>query len=62
MYGFYKQATHGDCDVPKPQMFDFVGKAKWESWHSMKGMTKAEAMSNYICKANEIDPKISNKI
>ena len=29
IYGYYKQATVGKCNIPKPGMFDFKGKAKW---------------------------------
>lgn len=29
IYGYYKQAIVGKCNVPKPGMFDFKGKAKW---------------------------------
>jgi diazepam-binding inhibitor (GABA receptor modulating acyl-CoA-binding protein) len=29
LYGFFKQATVGKCNTPKPGFFDFVGKSKW---------------------------------
>jgi diazepam-binding inhibitor (GABA receptor modulating acyl-CoA-binding protein) len=29
LYGFYKQATTGKCNIPQPSFFDFKGKAKW---------------------------------
>ena len=28
-YGFYKQATNGPCNIPKPWSWDVVGRAKW---------------------------------
>lgn len=28
-YSFYKQATLGPCDIPRPGFWDAVGKAKW---------------------------------
>ena len=34
------QAVVGECSAPKPGMIDFVGKAKWEAWTSLKGLTK----------------------
>ena len=55
LYGLYKQATVGDCNKPKPGMFDMVGKAKWDSWNNLKGMQKEGAMKNYISRANEAD-------
>ena len=62
LYGLYKQATIGDCNKEKPGMFDMVGKAKWDSWNNLKGMTKEKAMKNYISKANEADESISRHI
>jgi acyl-CoA-binding protein len=29
LYGFYKQATEGPCNIPKPGFFSFEAKAKW---------------------------------
>ena len=37
VYGWFKQATVGDCNIPKPGMLDFKGKAKWEAWNKLKG-------------------------
>lgn len=28
-YSYYKQATVGACDIPRPGFWDAVGKAKW---------------------------------
>jgi acyl-CoA-binding protein len=28
MYSFFKQATYGPCNIPKPSFFDFVAKQK----------------------------------
>ena len=35
LYAFFKQATLGVCDAPKPGMMDFVAKAKWSSWKEL---------------------------
>ncbi|CAK6952106.1 acyl-CoA-binding domain-containing protein 5A-like isoform X1 [Scomber scombrus] len=48
-YSYYKQATFGPCDMPRPSGFwDSAGKAKWDAWSSLGDMTKEEAMRNYI--------------
>lgn len=47
-YGLYKQATIGDVNTSRPGIFDAVGRAKWSSWSSKKGMGKEEAMRQYI--------------
>uniref|UniRef100_A0A8C8DTF4 Acyl-CoA-binding domain-containing protein 5 n=1 Tax=Oryzias sinensis TaxID=183150 RepID=A0A8C8DTF4_9TELE len=48
-YSYYKQATTGPCDSPRPIGFwDSSSKAKWDAWSSLGNMTKEEAMKNYI--------------
>ncbi len=49
LYSLYKQGTEGDVNVDPPgNMFDFVGKAKYEAWSSLKGKPKEAAMQQYI--------------
>ena len=49
LYSLYKQATEGDNQKDPPENpFDFVGKAKYEAWASLKGKTPEEAMTAYI--------------
>ncbi|XP_071399058.1 acyl-CoA-binding domain-containing protein 5A-like [Centroberyx affinis] len=48
-YSYYKQATLGPCNFPRPTGFwDSRGKAKWDAWSSLGNMTKEEAMMNYV--------------
>ncbi|KAJ3595630.1 hypothetical protein NHX12_004933 [Muraenolepis orangiensis] len=48
-YSYYKQATLGPCNIPRPTGFwDSRGKAKWDAWSSLGNMTKEEAMLNYV--------------
>jgi diazepam-binding inhibitor (GABA receptor modulator, acyl-CoA-binding protein) len=48
LYSLYKQATEGDVKGDRPGGFDFVGGAKYDAWAKLKGMSKDEAMQNYI--------------
>jgi len=48
LYSFYKQAIDGDATGARPGGFDFVGGAKHDAWSKLKGMSKDEAMQNYI--------------
>lgn len=49
LYSLYKQGTEGDVNVEAPvNMFDFVAKAKYEAWESLKGKTKEAAMQEYV--------------
>lgn len=49
LYSLYKQGTEGDVNVEAPSNpFDFVGKAKYNAWESLKGTGKDAAMQQYI--------------
>jgi len=49
LYSLYKQASEGDVNIDPPgNPFDFVAKAKYEAWQSLKGKSRDEAMSEYI--------------
>jgi diazepam-binding inhibitor (GABA receptor modulator, acyl-CoA-binding protein) len=48
LYSYYKQATDGDVKGERPGGFDFVGGAKHDAWSKLKGMSRDEAMQNYI--------------
>jgi diazepam-binding inhibitor (GABA receptor modulator, acyl-CoA-binding protein) len=54
LYSLYKQATEGDVNVEPPGAFDFVAKAKYEAWTSMKGKSKDEAKKEYIELINKL--------
>ena len=54
LYGLFKQANVGDNETNKPGMIDFKGKAKWEAWNKNKGMSKDDAMENYIAKVEQL--------
>lgn len=48
LYSLYKQSTEGDVNTEPPAMFDFVAKAKYEAWLSLKGKSTEAAMEEYI--------------
>jgi diazepam-binding inhibitor (GABA receptor modulating acyl-CoA-binding protein) len=54
LYSLYKQATEGDVNIPAPNMFDFVAKAKYDAWLKLKGLTAENAMQQYIDLVNEL--------
>ncbi|KAF8563538.1 hypothetical protein P879_09094 [Paragonimus westermani] len=54
MYGLFKQATSGDCSGDEPGTFNFVAKAKWQAWNSLKSMSKEDAASKYIELINDL--------
>ena len=48
LYSYYKQATEGDVRGDRPGGFDFVGGAKYDAWAKLKGVSRDDAMNNYI--------------
>lgn len=48
IYALYKQATDGDASGPRPGFFDFVGTAKHEAWSRLAGLSREQAMRDYI--------------
>lgn len=49
LYSLYKQGTEGDVSTEAPSNpFDFVAKAKYGAWEELKGITREDAMQQYI--------------
>lgn len=55
LYSLYKQATEGDINIDPPaNSFDFVARAKWNAWNSLKGTSKENAMQEYVDLVNKL--------
>lgn len=55
LYALYKQATEGDAAGDGPaNAFDFVAKFKYDAWAKRKGLSKEEAMQQYIDLVNTL--------
>ena len=54
LYALYKQASGGDVVGDPPGMFDFVGKAKYEAWSELAGLSSEDAMTQYIEKVRAL--------
>jgi len=54
LYGLYKQSTVGDNNTSRPGLLDIKGKAKWDNWSSLKGISKSDAMNKYVTLANSL--------
>lgn len=55
-YGFYKQATVGPCDIPRPSWYQTQAKQKWEAWKTLGDMSREVAMENYISALKNVNP------
>jgi diazepam-binding inhibitor (GABA receptor modulating acyl-CoA-binding protein) len=55
LYSYYKQASEGDISGDRTGGFDFVGGAKYDAWSKLKGMSKDDAMQNYIKQVEKLN-------
>ena len=55
LYSYYKQASEGDVSGTRPGGFEFVAGAKFDAWSKLKGMSKDEAMQNYIKQVEKLN-------
>ena len=47
LYGLYKQATCGNCNIKEPNKLNIVAYLKYKNWMKNKGKSKDVAMSEY---------------
>jgi acyl-CoA-binding protein len=47
LYALYKQATVGDVEGKRPGFMDPVGRAKFDAWEQIKGMSAEDAKAGY---------------
>ena len=48
LYSLYKQGSEGDVAGKRPGFTDMVGRAKYDAWAELKGVTSEAAMQQYI--------------
>ncbi|XP_015670116.1 acyl-CoA-binding domain-containing protein 4 [Protobothrops mucrosquamatus] len=61
-YGYYKQATMGQCQIRRPGFWDPIGRYKWDAWKRLGKMTKEEAMAAYIMEMKKAAQKVINTV
>ncbi|MFQ6173148.1 acyl-CoA-binding protein [Oryzobacter sp. R7] len=48
LYALYKQATDGDVDGKRPGFTNLVGRAKYDAWAEVRGMSADDAREAYV--------------
>mgnify|MGYP001438328980 CR=1 FL=1 len=48
LYALYKQGSEGDVEGKRPGFTDMVGRAKYDAWAAIKGVTGNDAMKRYV--------------
>jgi acyl-CoA-binding protein len=54
LYSLYKQATAGNASGKRPGFTDPVGRAKFDAWSKLQGMSQDQAMQSYIDLATKL--------
>ena len=54
LYAHFKQGSEGDVSGKRPGMLDMVGRAKYDGWAKLKGMSKEQAQQKYIDKVQSM--------
>ena len=54
LYALYKQASAGDAQGERPGFSDMVGRAKWDAWNEIKGLSADDAMQQYIDRVDSL--------
>jgi len=60
LYGLFKQAKTGPCNVPKPAFYDLTAKRKWQSWTDLGSLSKSEAMEGYVKLVRSLAPNFDD--
>jgi diazepam-binding inhibitor (GABA receptor modulating acyl-CoA-binding protein) len=54
LYGYFKQATAGNCNRKKPSILRPTDLAKYNSWVSRVGISKEDAKRIYAQKVEDV--------
>lgn len=54
LYALYKQATEGDVSGSRPGILNPVGRAKYDAWAELQGVTEDAAAASYVDEVNAL--------
>ncbi len=57
MYALFRQARDGDIEGKRPGMLDLVGRYKYDACAAIKGMSREDAMRQYIAEVEGVTQK-----
>ncbi len=58
LYALYKQGTEGDATGRRPGFTDMIGRAKFDAWAKVKGLSRDDAMKEYVALCKSLGAKI----
>ena len=48
IYALFKQGSAGNADGERPNVMDFIARAKFDAWQALSGTSQADAMQQYV--------------
>ena len=48
IYALYKQGSVGNIEGRRPGFTDLIGRAKYDAWAKLEGLSREDAMQQYI--------------
>ena len=57
LYGYYKQAKNGNCNIEKPNFYKITDNKKYSAWKERDGINEDLAMKCYIKKVKQLITK-----
>ena len=61
LYALYKQASQGDVGGSRPGLLDLKGRAKFDAWAASKGLSKDEAMKQYVALVDRLEKELGQE-
>jgi len=55
LYAYYKQAVTGNVSGNRPKFTNVRGKAKYDAWASLSGLSSEDAKSEYVKYVNQLE-------
>ena len=55
IYALYKQGSAGDAQGTRPGFTDIVGRMKYDAWAQLKGLSREEAMRQYVALIDSLE-------
>ena len=55
LYALYKQSNEGNVTGDRPGFADFEGRAKFDAWNKIKGLSNEEAKQDYISLVEKLE-------
>ena len=57
LYGLFKQGSVGDVQGKRPGMLDIKGRAKYDAWAKLSGLSQDDAKNQYVSFVEELIQK-----